>query len=141
LFLKEERRERVRSEQEEDKEEAFWKMDGALYTTAGWRKREKKRNLSRRNPPRTGLSRTAPRAEKRETHISRHVLCVCTVIHPSHRSRSPFSLSFSPQQKIRALRIKNLIIIIVKTNAEENDATRNEKRHRISPKTNNKQRV
>lgn len=116
-------------------------MDGALYTTAGWRKREKKRNLSRRNPPRTGLSRTAPRAEKRETHISRHVLCVCTVIHPSHRSRSPFSLSFSPQQKIRALRIKNLIITIVKTNAEENDATRNEKRHRISPKTNNKQRV
>ena len=67
----------MRSEQEEDKEEAFWKMDGALYTTAGWRKREKKRNLSRRNPPRTGLSRTAPRAEKRETHISRHVLCVC----------------------------------------------------------------
>jgi hypothetical protein len=42
LFLKEERRERVKSEQEEDKEEAFWKMDGALYTTAGWRKREKK---------------------------------------------------------------------------------------------------
>jgi hypothetical protein len=79
--------------------------------------------------------------KKRETHISRHVLCVCTVIHPSHRSRSPFSLSFSPQQKIRALRIKNLIITIVKTNAEENDATRNEKRHRISPKTNNKQRV
>jgi hypothetical protein len=135
LFLKEERRERVRSEQEEEKE-AFWKMDGALYTTAGWRKREKKRNLSRRNPPRTGLSRMASRAEKRETHISRHVLCVCTVIHPSHRSHSPFSLSFSPQQKIRAVRIKNLIIIIIiKTNAEENDATRNEKRHRISPKT------
>ena len=104
-------------------------------------KEGEKRNLSRRNPPRTSLSRTAPRAEKRETHISRHVLCVCTVIHPSHRSRSPFSLSFSPQQKIRALRIKNRIITIVKTNAEENDATRNEKRHRISPKTNNKQRV
>jgi len=93
----------VRSEQEEDKEEAFWKMDGALYTTAGWRKREKKRNLSRRNPPRTGLSRTAPRAEKRETHISRHVLCVCTVIHPSHRSRSPFSLSLSHPNKKFAL--------------------------------------
>ena len=134
VVFKRRARERVRSEQEEDKEEAFWKMDGALYTTAGWRKREKKRNLSRRNPPRTGLSRMAPRAEKRETHISRHVLCVCTVIHPSHRSRSPFSLSFSPQQKIRALRFKNLIIII-KTNAEENDATRNEKHHRISPKT------
>ena len=122
----------MRSEQEEDKEEAFWKMDGALYTTAGWRKREKKRNLSRRNPPRTGLSRMAPRAEKRETHISRNVLCDCTVLYPSHRSPSLFSLSLTPTKTSRS-RIKNLIII--KTNSEENDATRNEKHHRISPKT------
>ena len=135
VVFKRRARERVRSEQEEDKEEAFWKMDGALYTTAGWRKREKKRNLSRRNPPRTGLSRMAPRAEKHETHISRHVLCVCTVIHPSHRSRSPFSLSLSlTRTKNSRSRIKNLIIII-KTNSEENDATQNDKHHRISPKT------
>jgi len=132
VVFKRRARERVRSEQEEDKEEAFWKMDGALYTTAGWRKREKKRNLSRRNPPRTGLSRMAPRAEKRETHISRNVLCDCTVLYPSHRSPSLFSLSLTPTKTSRS-RIKNLIII--KTNSEENDATRNEKHHRISPKT------
>jgi len=90
LFLKEERRERVRSEQEEDKEEAFWKMDGALYTTAGWRKREKKRNLSRRNPPRTGLSRTAPRAEKtRNTHLASRFMRL-----HSHPSFAPIAFSF-----------------------------------------------
>ena len=80
-------------------------------------------------------------AQKNAKHTSRVTFYAFAQSSILRTDRVLLSLSLSPQQKIRALRIKNLIITIVKTNAEENDATRNEKRHRISPKTNNKQRA
>ena len=85
---------RTRRRQRED----FGKWMGLCTPPPAGERGRKKGSLPSESSS-NGLSRTAPRAEKRETHISRHVLCVCTVIHPSHRSRSPFSLSFHPNKK------------------------------------------
>lgn len=123
----------MRSEQEEDKE-AFWKTDGALYTTADG-ERERKKGISPVGILLELACREWHTAHKNAKHVSRVTFYAIAQHSILRIDRLLLSLSLSlTSTKNSRSRIKNLIIII-KTNSEENDATRNDKHHRISPKT------
>jgi hypothetical protein len=89
---------------------------------------EKKESLPSESSSNGPVANGTSRRKTRNTHLASRFMRL-----HSHPSFAPIAFSF--------LSLFLTIITIVKTNAEENDATRNEKRHRISPKTNNKQRV
>jgi len=92
----------VRSEQEEDKE-AFWKMDGALHTTADG-ERERKKGISPVGILLELACREWHTAHKNAKHVSRvtfYAIAQHSILRIDRLLLS-LSLSLSPEQKIRA---------------------------------------